>query len=242
MSTPNRTPLLGGRPQPTGLGGGMRGPGLAPLPPKKEGRSRWVFWLVLLPLLLLGLTYLAGRTVEPVRQRLVEIPLAGRLLFGEPVWPILWNKPAAQPVATTPAPTAQSPGATPVVDKLAEEAAKRLAEADLKEQEIKRREEAVASKEATLKAEEARLAAANQEVADLQVQLQGQLRMEQDRVEIVRAMSRTAQVQFFTTLTDAEAVTILKYMTTDEVAKILGSMDPYRAGRLFYQLPVVVRP
>jgi flagellar motility protein MotE (MotC chaperone) len=250
MSKPaNPTPLLGNRPLAGPAGGGLRGPGLSPLPPQRKRSGRWLLWLLLIPLLLLGLTYLLGRTVEPVRARLAQVPLAGNLLFGDKVWPILWNKPSAPaktanpaPASTTPATTAQPSAGQTAVQTLLDQAQARLAAAEAKENELKQREANLKTQEAQLKAQTDKLAQTQADVEGLKVQLQGQLRTEQDRVEIVRAMRSSAQVQFFGALTDDEAVAVLKYMTADEISKLLGSLDPYRAARLFYRLPTVTQP
>jgi flagellar motility protein MotE (MotC chaperone) len=245
MSTPlNRLAPGGAR---TPLGGG-RGPALAPAPSKgqKPKRRGWL-WALLLPLLLLGLTYLSGRMVEPIRAVLAKVPVAGPALFAKPVWPILWNKPAT-PEAAAPTPqTGVTPGTTPSTPPTADtglqrqidEAAARLVAAEAKETDLADREAAVQLLQEALAKEQADLAAKLAAAEALTQKLQGQLRSEQDRVEIVREMSRTSQTQFFGALTDDEALAILKYMAADEVADILGKLDPFRAARLFQRLPQV---
>jgi flagellar motility protein MotE (MotC chaperone) len=181
------------------------------------------------------------------------VPLAGNLLFGDKVWPILWNKSStpAKPATQAPAPASQSnaPSATTqpspsqtAAQSLLDQAQARLAAAEAKENELKQRETALKTQEAQLKAQTDKLAQTQADVEGLKVQLQGQLRTEQDRVEIVRSMRSSAQVQFFGALTDDEAVAVLKYMTADEISKILAGMDPYRSARLFYRLPTVAQP
>jgi flagellar motility protein MotE (MotC chaperone) len=244
--------LQGNRPLAGPAGGGLRGPGLSPLPPQRKRSGRWLFWLVLIPLLLLGLTYLLGRTVEPVRVRLAKVPLAGNLLFGDKVWPILWNKPAtpaktptpsaSQGAPTTPTTTPGPSAAQTAAQQLLDQAQARLAAAEAKENDLKKREADLKAQADQLKTQTDKLAKAQADVEGLKVQLQGQLRTEQDRVEIVRAMRSSAQVQFFSALTDDEAVAVLKYMSADEVSKILAGMDSYRAARIFYRLPTVAQP
>lgn len=252
MTTPAKTPLGGARPLSAVPGGGARGPALAPLPPKQGGAGRWWRWLVLVPLLLIGVTYLLGRTVDPVRLKLVEIPLAGKLLFSNPVWPILWNKPITPEEQTGPNDDAsagtgtKTPGTqigSGAQSDLNAEIAARLAAVELKEKEIRDREQAVRAHEGELRAQETRvrekeaqLTVELQVTQALKAQLEGQLRAEQDRVEVIRKMSRTAQVQLFNAMTDDEILRVLHYMEAEEIGKIFGSMDPYRAARLMHQL------
>lgn len=259
MSKPSQTPLMGGRPLAGPLGGGLRsGPALSPLAPKGKRGGRWLLWLLLIPLLLLGLTYVVGKTVEPVRERLEAIPLAGPLLFDE-VWPILWNKPATPeaeaPAGETAGGQTQAPGKTAspaaggtqsaqdsALSKLMDEAAARLALAEAEEARLKQKEAELKAREETLKGLQAQLDKSVAETEALKVQLQGQLRSETDKVEFVRNMSRTQQAAFFEALTDAEIVRILKYMTAEEIGKILGSMNAYRAARIFDQMPALAKP
>ena len=253
MSKPSQSPLMGGRPLGGQPGGGLRGgPALSPLPPKGKRGGRWLLWLVLVPLLLIGLTYLLGRTVEPMRAKLEQIPLAGPLLFKAKVWPILWNKPATKPASdvtkpsagtatTSPAAPATS-GTSTAIDSKLDEAAARLAAAETKEAALKRQDADLKARENALKEQEARLSKAIIETEALKVQLQGQLRTEQDKVEIVRGMSRSQQAAFFESLTDDEVIRILKYMSAEEIGKIVGGMNPYRAGRLFDKLPALAQP
>ncbi|HYF78517.1 MAG TPA: hypothetical protein VD973_15370 [Symbiobacteriaceae bacterium] len=255
MSKPSQTPLMGGRSLAGPLGGGLRsGPALSPLAPKGKRGGRWLLWLLLISLLLVGLTYVAGKTVEPVRERLEAIPLAGPLLFDE-VWPILWNKPATpeakapagEPAggqSTAPGTTA---GGTPsaqdsALSKLMDEAAARLALAEAEEARLKQLETDVKAREEAVKKLQAQLDKAVAENTALKVQLEGQLRSELDKVEFVRNMSRTQQAAFFEALTDSEVVRILKYMTAEEIGKILGSMNPYRAARIFDLMPALAQP
>ncbi|HYF95576.1 MAG TPA: hypothetical protein VD969_25465 [Symbiobacteriaceae bacterium] len=250
MSKPSQTPLLGGRLLPGQAGGGLRGgPALSPLPPKGKRGGRWLLWLILVPLLLLGLTYVLGRTVEPIRAKLEQIPLAGPLLFRAKVWPILWNKPPAKPAdqppagaPATPATGSQPTAAPPVDSELLDEAAARLAAAESKEAELKRKEADLKAREAAISDMEAKLNKAVADTEALELQLEGQLRSEQDKVEIVRSMTRTQQAAFFDSLTDEEAVRILKYMDAAEIGPILGSMNPYRSGRIFAKLPALAQP
>jgi flagellar motility protein MotE (MotC chaperone) len=217
-----------------------------PAPGKgKSSRRRWWLWVLLLPLLLLGLTYLTGRMVEPVRAVLAKVPAVGQPLFGKPVWAVLWNKPATPKTATAERPKTdaaqageKAPANSAVQDQM-DAAAARIAAADVKETDLKTREAALKAGQEELAKQQAKLAAQQAEVAGLKQQLAGQLRTEKDRVEIVRAMSRTAQASFFGALTDDETLAILKYMTADEVAAILGKLDPYRAARLFERLSTV---
>lgn len=259
MSKPSQSPLVGGRPLAGQLGGGLRGgPALSPLAPKGKRGGRWLLWLLLIPLLLLGLTYVVGKTVRPVQERLEAIPLAGPLLFDD-VWPILWNKPAT-PADDTPAAesnggqnpaggTAAQPNTggqqsaeETALSKLMDEAAARLALAEAEEARLKQKEAELKAREETVKGLQAQLDKSVTETEALKVQLQGQLRSEMDKVEFVRNMSRTQQAAFFEALTDAEVVRILKYMTAEEIGKILGSMNAYRAARIFEQMPVLAQP
>ncbi|HWI62229.1 MAG TPA: hypothetical protein VNT75_10360 [Symbiobacteriaceae bacterium] len=246
MSKPTQTPLLGGRPLGGQPGGGLRGPALSPLPPKGKRGGRWWLWLILIPLLLLGLTYVTGRMVEPIRAKLEQIPVAGPLLFGGDVWPILWNKPVETPAdkaTSVPTATPTAPTQTPTVDsKLLDEAAARLAAAETKEAELKRKEADLKAREKTLQELEAKLSTSVAASEALRVQLQGQLRTEQDKVEFVRNMSRTQQAAFFEALTDDEAIRILKYMSAEEIGKILGGMNSYRAARIFERMPALAQP
>lgn len=238
-----------------GQGGGLRGPGLAPLPNRPGKSGKWWVWLLVAPLLLAGLTYLLGRTVDSFRQRLVKIPLAGPLLFRDPVWPILWNKPPAgqntaqsaggssgraQPAGTgtgTGAGTQQGASSQAgALSDLEAAAAARIASAEL-------REKALAEKEAELKAREQKIAEMEAQTAsllkqteELKKQLEGQLRTEQARVEVFRAMKSSAQLQMMTAMTDDEVITIFKYLEPDEVGKIVAGMDPYRAARILHLL------
>lgn len=259
MSKPSSPTLLpGNRSLAAPAGGGLRGSALSPLPPKGKRSGRWLLWLILIPLLLLGLTYLLGRTVEPIRARVADMPVAGKLLFADPVWPILWNKPAtpAKPADTakqaTTAPagqgaaTATSGQATDpsqtAAKLLLDQAQARLAAAEAKETELKKREADLKAQETQLKDQTVKLAQLTADTEALRTQLQGQLRTEQDRVEIVRAMRAGSQAQFFSALTDDEAVAILKYMTAEEISRILAGMDSFRAARIFYRLPTMAQP
>ncbi|MDF2629974.1 MAG: hypothetical protein K0R39_3805 [Symbiobacteriaceae bacterium] len=265
MSKPSQTPLIGGRPLAGQLGGGglRSGPALSPLAPKGKRGGKWLLWLLLIPLLLAGLTYLVGKMVEPVQARLEAIPVVGPMLFDE-VWPILWNKsatpePAAAggdaPAGKTPTPGSSTAGTTappstggtvPAADsalsKLMDEAAARLALAEAEEARLKQKEADLKAKEETLKKLQAQLDKAVAETDALKVQLQGQLRSELDKVEFVRNMSRTQQAAFFEALTDAEVVRILKYMTAEEIGKLLGGMNAYRAARIFDMMPALAQP
>lgn len=257
MSKPSQTPLMGGRPLAGQLGGGLRsGPALSPLAPKGKRGGRWLLWLLLIPLLLLGLTYVVGKTVEPVRKQLAAIPLAGPLLF-EKVWPILWNKPETpeppagekaggqSPAAGTTAPPAAGSKQTAedsALSKLMAEAAARLALAEAEEARLKQLEADLKVREEAIKVRQAQLDKAVAETTALKVQLEGQLRSELDKVEFVRNMSRTQQAAFFEALTDAEVVRILKYMTAEEIGKILGGMNSYRAARIFDLMPALAQP
>lgn len=259
MTTPaNKSPLGGGRPLGASpLHGGLRGPSLAPLAPgARTGRSRaWLMWLLLVLLVLAGVTYLLGRTVEPVRERLEALPAIGKPLFGQPVWPVLWNKPAAPagaeksttskgsgaPAQPVPA-TGSNSAAAAELQELSDEAAARLAAAEAKENDLKQREADLKAREQDAARLQAELSQSLKQAEDLKKQLEAQLRTEQDRVEVFRAMGRTAQTQFLTAVTDDEVLAMLKYMTADEVGKVLERMDPYRAARLWARLPKVEPP
>lgn len=230
--------------------------------PKATGRRsrKWLLWLLTVLLLTLGMTYLLGRTVERVRAAFENVPAIGKPLFGAPVWQMPWSKKgtdaADEPARSAPAQGADkpaapaqgagkqpavTPGATPSgeLETRIAEAAAIIAAAEAKEKDIKAREAALKLKEDGLAKEAGKLAAKQAEAEALTLQLQGQLRAEQDRVEVVRSMSRSAQAQFMNALTDDEVLAILKYLTADEVAKLLEKMDPYRAARLFQRLPLV---
>lgn len=240
MSTPVKQRPIGGAPS-AGVGG-LRGPALSPLPPQPSRSGRWVLWLILVPLLLLGLTWLLGRTVKPVQQRLAQVPLAGKLLFGEPVWPILWNKPAEPPAGSAPstdAPASPGTGGTSLPADYANlnaEIAARLAAVEAREAAVREKEAALKEQEKAMTDYQSRLAKSTAEAEGLKLQLQGQLRTELDRVAVVRAMKTNAQVQLFGAMTDDEVVTVLKYMEPDEVGKILGSMDSWRSARILHRL------
>lgn len=243
------------------IGGGNRAsapagrPGMAPLPAKPERRRSWIFWFLVMPLLLLGLTYVLGRAVEPIRARLAMVPLAGPLLFGDPVWPILWNK-HPDGAQTTTAPPAETAGGTtdtasgaqpapgaPQFSQAEADLAARLAAAEIEENDLRRRENDLQARESAVKAREARLAgqeaALSQELKraeELRKQLEGQIRSDQGRVEVVRAMKSSAIKQMFDAMTDHEIIRILMYMSADEVAKHLSGMDQYRSARLLQSL------
>lgn len=228
---------------------------MTPLPDRPGGSRRWLLWLVLLPLTLLGATYLLGRTVEPIRLRLEPLPLVGELLFGDPVWPVLWNKPTTpeQPGTTSgsgatspPAATGQTPAPTGDVTKLAAEAAARLAAAEVKENELKQKEASLAAREQALKTrelsigeQEKSLGAEIKAAEELRKLLEGQRRTELDRVEVVRNMKSGAIAQLFAAMTDDEVLRVLMYMEAEEVAKHLSVMDPYRSARLLQALRAV---
>lgn len=237
MARPTGLPLAA--PTPLALRGGRGGAALAPTTAKGSW-WRWVRRLVLGVLLLLGLGYVLGRTVEPVRQRLERIPLAGEPLFGEGVWPILWNRPPQAteeeaPPAPVPALSGASlfetptvPGLTPMENDLAT----RLAEVTL-------REAAVGEREALLQAQEEMIAEqlrkSDQLMAEtlaLKARLEGQLKGEQDRVAVVKAMKSSAATQLFGAMSDEEAVAMLKYLTPEEAAKILSGMEAERSLRI----------
>lgn len=252
-----QTPVGGTRVAPPAPG--SRRPGMAPLPAKGKRRGRWLFWLLILPLMLLGLTYGLGRSVEQIRVRLLSIPLAGKLLFSDPVWPILWNK------KTAPAP-AQGTGAggavpsesaggsvgvnAPELTRVEAEAAARLAAAEVKENDLRRleadlkaRESALQAKQFELASQQARLTAQETRLADqlkqteaLRKQLEGELKSEQDRVEVIRAMRSSAVQQLFSAMTDEEVIRVLKYMTAEEVARYLSGFESFRSARILHSL------
>jgi flagellar motility protein MotE (MotC chaperone) len=226
-----------------GMGGGPSMPGLTPLSSKQGGTSRWWLWLLLLPLLLLGLTYVLGRTVEPMRARLEQIPLAGKLLFGDPVWQVLWNKPpqaAPAKAQETAAPGAVTPSDKPAgLSDLEAEVAARMAAVEQRENEVARREATVKAAEPAVAAKQKQLDQDLAATTALKEQLQGQLRTELDRVAVIRSMKSSAITQMFTAMTDDEVITVLKYMTADEVAKLLGGLDPYRSARLLHRLTAI---
>lgn len=242
QQTPVGSPRLG---VPAGPGGSR--PGMNPLPARQQRKLGWLKWVILLPLLLLGLTYLLGRTVEPIRARLAPIPLAGRLLFGKPVWPVLWNKPA-EPAAAGGAPAPANIQGTPAAppanfSKLEAEIAARLAAVEVRETELKRRDEDLAAREAAVKARDAQVAQqelqlgqAVRQAEELRRQLEGQLRADLSRVETIRAMKSGAVGGLFGAMTDQEVLRVLMYMDADEVGKHLSAMDSYRAARLLAQL------
>jgi flagellar motility protein MotE (MotC chaperone) len=223
-----------------GLGGGGPGsPGLSS--PNRGGASRWLRGLMLVAVLLLGFTYVLGRTVEPLRLRLVGVPLAGKLLFAAPVWPVLWNKPVkAQAPTSRPAdkPVAGNAG----VAALDAQVAKRLADVEQRENDVARREAALKLAEPAADERQRMLDLGQAEAASLTVQLKGQLQTELDRVEVVRSMKSAAVVQLFGGMTDDEVVAILKYMRADEVGKILSDLDQTRSVRLLRRIQFAPAP
>lgn len=239
MSTPvKQRPYAGA---PAASRGGLRGPALSPLPARPSRSGRWIGWLLLTPLLLLGLTWLLGRSVEQVRVRLAVIPLAGKLLFSEPVWPILWNKqpdpPAAAP--STGAPVAgETPGTALPADyaNLNNEIAARLAAVESREAVVREKEDALQEQEKAMAEYQSQMAKSAAEAEGLRIQLQGQLRTELDRVAVIRGMKTSAQVQLFAAMTDDEVLAVLKHMEADEVGKILASMDSWRSARILHRL------
>lgn len=251
MGTPTQSPLPGSRPLTTIAGGGLRNPALSPLPPRgpKPGR-RWAVWLVLIPVLLLGLVYVLGRTVDAVRLRLMDIPLAGKLLFGDPVWPILWNKSEAQTPGAAPETPSDKPGAqpapAPVPQPLADleaQIAARLAAVEVREKELrqqeaalKEREDALRAKEADVAQQEVRLSQSIKANDQLTLELEGQIRSEKAQVEVLRSMRSSARAQAFAAMDDAEAIRYLKHMDAEEVADVLATMDPYRQVRILVNL------
>lgn len=245
----SQTPVKGGRTPAPSIPGGKRMPLNSPLPNRPGGR-RWWLWLILLPLLLLGVTYLLGRTVEQVRVRLEPVPLVGKLLFKAPVWPVLWNKapeaskveePAGQAGSKAPADSAKPPAAD--VSALEAEVAARLAALEVKENEIKKREAGAAAREQALKTREQSIATQEKTLGaeikaleELRKQLEGQRRSDLDRVEVVRNMKSAAVLQLFAAMTDDEVLRVLMYMDASEVGKHLSGMDPYRSARLLTAL------
>lgn len=239
MSTPlQQRPVRPARP--AGGAGGLRGPGLSQFPPSEPSSGGWLLWLVLTPLLLMLFTWLLGRTVEQVRVRLEPIPLAGKLLFADPVWPILWNKRPEPPPATE-APgsgTAPENGAALPADyaELNAQIAARLAAVESREAALSEKERALKEMEAAITDLQREVNRSSAEVAGLKLQLQGQLRTELDRVAVVRGMKTSAQVQLFAAMTDDEVLSVIKYMEPDEVGKILASMDAWRSARILHRL------
>ncbi len=247
-----QTPVKGGRIPAPSIPGNKK---MSPPPDKPSGSRRWLLWAIAIPLLLLGLTYLLGRLVEPVRARLEPLPVVGNLLFKDPVWQVLWNKPAAAPdEGKTPVSSTDknTPGTTTPsadVSALEAQAAARLAAAEVKENELKQKEADLAAREKALKtreqsvmAQEKTLGAEIKAAEDLRKLLEGQRRTELDRVEVVRNMKSSAQQQLFAALTDEELLRILMYMDATEVAKHLSTMDPYRSARLLQALREVAPP
>jgi flagellar motility protein MotE (MotC chaperone) len=225
-----------------GLGGG--GPGIpdrSHLPPNPGGASRWLRGLVIVAVLLLGLTYVFGRTVEPLRLRLVGVPVAGKLLFAGPVWPVLWNKPVSAQVPTS-RPADKSAAGNAGVAALDAEVAKRLADVEQRETDVARREAALKLAEPAAADQQRALDLGQAEAASLTVQLKGQLQTELDRVEVVRSMKSAAVVQLFGVMTDDEVIAVLKYMRADEVGKILSGLDQTRSARLLRRMQFVPAP
>lgn len=224
------------------------------LPGQPKRKRRWLLWTVLTTMLLLGLTYALGRMVEPIRFRLQPLPVVGSLLFSDPVWPVLWNKgaPAAQPAASESksppaAATAESSpaesAAAQELKRLESEAAVRITAAEMKEAEVARRqsdlaarEEALKAREATIADQESKLGAELKRTETLRAQLEGELRSEQDRVEVIRSMKSSAVLAMFGIMTDPEIIQVLKHMEAAEVAKLLAGMDPYRSTRILLSL------
>lgn len=239
MTSPaKQSPLLGGRPAGGPAPGGLKGTGLAPLPPRERRIGRWLLWLVVLPLLLLGLTYVVGRSVKPIGERLATLPAVGGL-FDKPVWPILWNKPPAsgyQPNPQTPA-GSEAPGTGKAdYSGLEAELAARIAAVELREQNATQRETQLKAAEEQMAADQTKLTQSLAEADGLKVRLEGQLRTELDRVAVIRSMKSTAQAQLMNAMTDAEIIAVLKHMTGEEAGKILGTMDSYRAARILHAL------
>lgn len=233
---------------------GPKRPGMVNLPGQPKKKRRWLLRTFLTLLLLFGTTYVLGRMVEPIRLRLQPLPLVGALLFSDPVWPVLWNKgtPADQPVAadaksppaaSQPEPAPAESAAAQELKRLEAEAATRIAAAEMKEADVARRESELAAREQALKDREASIADQESKLGEelkrtenLRTQLEGQLRSEQDRAEVIRSMKSSAVLLMFGTMTDAEIIQVLKYMEASEVAKLLAGMDPYRSTRILLSL------
>lgn len=244
----SQTPIKGGRIPAPAIPVGKRTP-FSSLP-NKPRRVRWLLWLVVLPALLLAVTWLLGRTVDQIRVRLAPVPVVGKALFGEPVWPVLWNKnpgaaPTEDPAKTgAPAPAGDTVKEPPADVSLIEaEAAARLAAAEVKENELERRQADLAAREKALRTREESIAAqektlgAELKVAEgLRKQLEGQRRSDLDRVEVIRHMKSAAVQQLFLAMTDDEVLRVLMYMDAAEVGKYLSAMDSYRSARLLQAL------
>jgi flagellar motility protein MotE (MotC chaperone) len=225
-----------------GLGGGGPGiPGLSSLPPNRGGASRWFRRLLLVAVLLLGFTYVLGRTVEPLRLRLVGVPVAGKLLFAAPVWPVLWNKPVSAQIPAS-RPTDKPVAGTAGVAALDAQVAKRLADVEQRENDVARREAALKLAESAAADQQHALDQGQAEAASLKAQLKGQLQTEQDRVEVIRSMKSAAVVQLFGVMSDDEVIAVLKYMRADEVGKILSGLDQMRSARLLRLMQFVPAP
>ncbi len=258
MTSPARRSLpFGHRPGSGKPGGGLQPQGLAPLPDKRPGPGVWAARVAVILLALLTLTWLLGRTVDPIRVRLAELPVVGEALFGRDVWPILWNRPTAPGEAAVDSGTAsggQEQGAgvsspsgggamemapTRLADLEAEIAA-RLASVELRESEVRRKEAELREREQVLIEQEARLREVIQETEALRTRLEGQLRTELDRVQVVRGMKRSAVVELFAAMTDDEVIAVLRHMQPDEAGRILSEMDPYRAARILQKMTASV--
>lgn len=253
----SQTPVQGNRAAPSLPAPGFKKAGMSPLPAQQRRKGRSLKWVLIIPLLLLGVIYLLGRTVEPVRVRLVPMPLAGKLLFAKPVWPILWNKnrapatsPSAPGASKTEAPSTAPPAASaPDNSQLEAEVVARLAAVEVKENELKRREAEFTAMEAALMEREGTIAQQEiqlgQEIKAAQVlraQLEGQRRSETDRAEVIRNMRTAGVQQLFGAMTDEEVLRVLMYMDATEVGKYLSGMDAYRSARLLQALRQVAPP
>jgi flagellar motility protein MotE (MotC chaperone) len=204
--------------------GGL-GPGYLGEPP----RRRWVLWLTIAMATAFMLAFMLGGTIAPIRQRLKSIPAVGKLLFDGPVWPVLWNKTAVPKV--TPSAIAVVSGATQ--SQLSQQSA------DLARREATQsdRENQVSLREAQASELQRHLEEQLKVTDALKIQLEGTLRSQKDRAEVVRQMKTAQAVQLLGVLSDDEVVGILKYLETNEVASILNAMEPLRAARILMRIP-----
>jgi flagellar motility protein MotE (MotC chaperone) len=203
--------------------------GLGPGYHEEPSGRRWVLWLTIALATAFLLTFILGGTIAPIRQRFKSIPAVGKLFFAGPVWPVLWNKPAVQKV--TPSATAGLSSATQSqLNQQTADLARRIAS-------LSERENQVSLSEAQNGELQRRLEEQLKVTGTLKIQLEGTLRAQKDRAEVLRQMKTAQAVQLLGALNDDEVVGILKYLETDEVASILNAMEPTRAARILMRIP-----